>query len=198
MQRSRVALVVTITLVALAPPVNAAAGGPQWSPPVDGPVVRRYEPPQQPFGPRHLGLDYSVPPATPVRAAGDGMIVFAGIVGGSRAVSIEHARARRTTYAYLSRVLVRPGAPVRRGDVVGQSGGTGPGHTAETVHFGYRLNGQTRDPAELFRPEPPRISLAPLDRPACPARRQNRWSKKRGGDRGPMVPNAAAPSFGSR
>jgi murein DD-endopeptidase MepM/ murein hydrolase activator NlpD len=134
---------------------------------VDGPVVRGYEPPQRPFGPQHLGLDYSVRAGTPVRAAGDGVVAFAGLVGRSRAVAIEHAGARRTTYAYLSRVMVRPGTPVRRGDVIGRSGGSGPGHATAVLHFGYRVGAQARDPAQLFAPEPWRISLAPLDRPAC-------------------------------
>jgi murein DD-endopeptidase MepM/ murein hydrolase activator NlpD len=99
-------------------------------------------------------------------------VAFAGLVGRSRAVAIEHPGGRRTTYAYLRRVLVRPGVTVRRGDVLGLSGADGPGHHADVVHFGYRVNGQPHDPAELFERRPPRISLAPLDRPACPTRRK--------------------------
>jgi murein DD-endopeptidase MepM/ murein hydrolase activator NlpD len=153
------------------PPV-AAASTEEWSPPVDGPVVRRYEPPERPFGPQHLGLDFAAPPGTAVRAAGDGIVAFAGLVGRARAVAIEHGGGRRTTYAYLRRALVRPGAPVRRGDHLGLSGAAGPGHHPGVVHFGYRVNGQPHDPAKLFQPRPGRISLAPLDRPACPARRR--------------------------
>jgi murein DD-endopeptidase MepM/ murein hydrolase activator NlpD len=170
-ERSWVALAVCIALVALGPPVHAAPAVPsparEWSPPVDGPVVRGYEPPKHRFGPRHLGLDYAVPSGTPVRVAGDGMVAFAGLVGRARAVGIEHSGGRRTTYAYLRRVAVRQGTAVRRGDVLGLSGAAGPGHEPDVVHFGYRVNGQPQDPAQLFRPEPPRISLAPLDRPAC-------------------------------
>jgi murein DD-endopeptidase MepM/ murein hydrolase activator NlpD len=68
-------------------------------------------------------------------------------------------------------VVVHAGTPVRRGDVLGESGGTGPGHVAEVVHLGYRVGGRAEDPAPLFGPPPPRISLAPLDRPPCPNRR---------------------------
>ena len=141
-----------------------------WSPPVDGPVVRGYEPPRRRFGPQHLGIDFAVPPGTPVRAAGDGVVAFAGLVGRSRSVAVEHGGGRRTTYAYLRRATVRAGMPVRRGNVLGDSGGTGPGHRPGVVHFGYRVNGSPQDPAPLFGNPASRISLAPLDRPACPRR----------------------------
>lgn len=162
MKRSCIAI--CVVLVALGPPARGAGA---WSPPVDGPVVRGYEPPASPYGPRHLGLDFAVPPGTPVRAAGDGVVAFAGVVGRSRAVGIEHPGGRRTTYAYLRRVTVRPGSAVRRGDVVGFSGARGPRHEPDVVHFGYRLNGLPQDPAQLFEAPRPRISLAPLDAPTC-------------------------------
>jgi murein DD-endopeptidase MepM/ murein hydrolase activator NlpD len=160
----RIAL--AVILIALAPSA-ARASDLQWSPPVDGPVVRGYEPPANPFGPRHLGIDFAANPGTPVRAAGDGLVAFAGLVGRSRSVGIEHPGGARTTYAYLRRVVVRPGTPVGRGDVIGFSGGEGPAHKADVVHFGYRVNGQPQDPAGLFAPPRPRISLAPMDAPAC-------------------------------
>jgi murein DD-endopeptidase MepM/ murein hydrolase activator NlpD len=158
-------LIVSVVLGGLGPPVRAE----EWSPPVAGPVVRGYEPPDGPFGPRHLGLDYAVTPGTPVRAAGDGIVAFAGRVGRGRSVAIEHPGARRTTYAYLRRVAVAVGTPVRRGTVLGHSGGQGPGHHRGVVHFGYRRAGVPGDPATLFGSPPSRFSLAPLERPACPA-----------------------------
>ena len=163
MQRSCIAL--SIVLIAMAAP--ARAGEQEWSRPVDGPIVRGYEPATRPFGPQHLGIDFGAKPGSPVRAAGDGVVAFAGLVGRSRSVAIDHPGARRTTYAYLRRVPVRPGAPIRRGDVVGFSGGTGPRHEPDVVHFGYRVNGHPEDPAQLFQPPRPRISLAPMDAPAC-------------------------------
>lgn len=169
MLRIRLTLVLTTVLAtaglpAAHPPAEAA--GEAWSPPVDGPVVRGYEPPDGPFGPRHLGLDYAVAAGTPVRAAGDGVVAFAGRVGRSLSVAIEHPGAQRTTYAYLRVVTVAPGRPVRRGTLLGESGGKGPGHGRAVLHFGYRRVGSSEDPAQLFH-SPPRFSLAPLDRPAC-------------------------------
>jgi murein DD-endopeptidase MepM/ murein hydrolase activator NlpD len=102
-----------------------------------------------------------------VRAAGDGVVAFAGLVGRARAVGIEHPGARRTTYAYLRGVTVRPGVAVHRGDVLGFSGGRGPRHGSDVVHFGYRVNGLPQDPAQLFETPRRRISLAPLDAPTC-------------------------------
>jgi len=169
MPRTRTLLAALLMVSAAAPPAVAAAPAGEWSPPVDAPVVRGFEPPQRPFGPRHLGLDYAVPPGSAVRAAADGIVAFAGRVGrGAFAVAVDHPGARRTTYAYLVRVGVRPGAPVRRGDVLGESGAAGPGHGPGVVHFGYRVAGRPEDPGRLFPvAPPPRISLAPLDRPAC-------------------------------
>lgn len=168
MKRSRVAVFVSVVFVGLGPSVGATEAPGTWSPPVGGPVVRGFEPPARPFGPRHLGLDYAVPPGTPVFAAGDGVVAFAGRVGRAAfAAAVDHGGARRTTYAYLRRVDVRPGAPVRRGDLLGESGAAGPGHGPGVVHFGYRVAGRPEDPAPLFATPPARISLAPLDRPAC-------------------------------
>ena len=146
MQRSWVALAVSVVLVSLGPPATAEPVEQQWSPPVDGPVVRGYEPPERPFGPQHLGLDFAARPGTAVRAAGDGVVAFAGLVGRSRSVAIEHPGAGRTTYAYLRRVVVTPGASIRRGDVVGLSGAAGPGHGPDVVHFGYRVGGRSAGP----------------------------------------------------
>ena len=101
MKRSWLALVCSVFLAAPGSP-GVAAAPEQWSPPVDGPVVRGYEAPERPFGPRHLGIDFAARPGTPVRAAGDGIVAFSGRVGKSRAVAVEHPGARRSTYAYLA------------------------------------------------------------------------------------------------
>ena len=95
------------------------------------------------------------------------MVSFAGLVARSRAVGIEHSGARRTTYSYMDRLVVTAGTSVRRGEVIGFSGGDGPGHSSAVVHFGYRVHGRPQDPAPLFEPPRPRISLAPMDAPAC-------------------------------
>ena len=73
MLRRRSALFITVTLATLTPSSGAASGpapdriddrASQWSAPVDGPIVRSFEPPERPFGPRHLGVDYAAGPGT--------------------------------------------------------------------------------------------------------------------------------------
>jgi murein DD-endopeptidase MepM/ murein hydrolase activator NlpD len=130
-------------------------------PPVDGPVARPFDPPARPWGPGHRGVDYRVPPGTPVRAAGDGIVAFAGGVAGGLHVAIDHQGGLRTSYSYLTRVDVARGQRVEGGKTVGLSGGTGPGHGPEVVHFGVRRDGLYIDPLTAGG-APLRVRLAPL------------------------------------
>ena len=140
-----------------------AAAALTFLPPVDGPVDRPFEPPAKPWGPGHRGIDYRVPPGTSVRSAGDGVVAFAGGVAGGLVVSVDHPEDLRTSYAYLARVEVSTGQRLRRGEVVGLSGGTGPGHGREVVHFGVRRHGRYVDPAAFVPFVPVRVRLAPVD-----------------------------------
>src|SRR5688500_8539778 len=96
------------------------------SPPVNGPVVRPFEAPAGPYAAGHRGVDFAVPPGTPVRAAAAGTVVFAGPVAGARHVVVAHAEGLRTSYSYLRGVRVAVGDAVERGAVLGSSGGHGP------------------------------------------------------------------------
>src|SRR5205807_2027664 len=74
------------------------------------------------------GVDYAAPMGTPVRAAGDGRIRFAGRKGGyGNLVEIEHTRSIVTVYGHLSRFApgTRVGAPVTQGAVIAYVGMTG-------------------------------------------------------------------------
>lgn len=126
-------------------------------PPVEGPAVRPFDPPDAPWAAGHRGVDYRVPPGTPVRAAAPGVVAFAGRVAGGLHVAVDHLGGVRTSYAYLSRLGVGEGVRVERGTVLGWSGGTGPGHGPDLVHFGVRERGRYVEPA------PARVRLAPLD-----------------------------------
>jgi hypothetical protein len=67
--------------------------------PVDPPqVVRRFDPPPQPWLAGHRGVDLAAPPGSIVRAAGAGTIAFAGRIAGRGVVSVAHSNGLRTTY----------------------------------------------------------------------------------------------------
>ena len=160
--RRTFALAAVLMLVPL--PAQAAT----WSPPVDGPVVRRYEAPAGPFGPGHRGVDYAVAPGTVVRAAGAGVVVFAGAVAGGLHVVVAHTGGLRTGYSYLTGLAVKEGDRVGPGTVIGRSGGTGPGHAGGVLHFSLRDSHGYVDPLRLFGAASggaPIVRLAPLDRP---------------------------------
>ena len=123
-----------------------------WSPPVDGRVVRSFEPPVTRFGPGHLGVDFAAAPGTPVRAAGDGVVVFAGRVGQGLHVVVAHDGGVLTTVSFLATVAVLKGQVVGRGASLGTSGGTAAGHRADVLHFGVRIGANYVDPMLLFEP----------------------------------------------
>jgi Peptidase family M23/Putative serine esterase (DUF676) len=131
-----------------APPPSGGCGA--WLPPVDGPVARSFEAPAFAYGPGHRGIDFAVPPGTPVRASGDGVVAFAGPVAGSLHVVVAHDGNLRTTYAFLAGISVRAGERVPRGQVVGSAGSSGPEHEAGGLHFGVRLGDRYLDPQRLF------------------------------------------------
>jgi murein DD-endopeptidase MepM/ murein hydrolase activator NlpD len=139
-----------------------AAGTYAW--PVEGPVIRGFDPPDQPYGTGHRGIDIGATTGTPVRSAQGGVVAFAGPIGGSLFVSIDHADGIRTTYSWLSSVAVSRGQDVLRGEIVGTTGGGHPGVEPPHLHFGARLGDTYIDPMTLLEPRSlvGLIHLAPL------------------------------------
>ena len=93
----------------------------------------------------HYGLDIAVNVGTKVYAPADGKIKFAGNQGGfGRVVKIDHSNGYRTIFAHLSKINVKPGAKVKRGDFIaltGKSGRTvGPHLHYEVHHYGAPQN----------------------------------------------------------
>lgn len=83
----------------------------------------------------HSGIDFTAPQGTPIYATGNGTI--SGEDGGSgygRHVIISHGFGYSTLYAHMSRVKVRPGQKVKRGELIGYVGSTGTS-TAPHVHY---------------------------------------------------------------
>jgi hypothetical protein len=133
------------------PPASPDPGRPWLIPPVDGVVAVRFQAPDGPYGAGHRGIDYAVQPGTPVRAAGDGRVSFAGFVPGGSAVTIEHTSGIETTYSLLSNL------DVSEGDFVAQGHWLGSSHIAHRgaaggLHFGVRVEGNYVDPEDHLGP----------------------------------------------
>lgn len=94
----------------------------------------------------HQGVDIAAAPGQPVRASADGVVIRAGDVGGlGQAVFIAHGFGVTTRYGHMSRVEVRPGQRVKRGDVVGRVGNTGRS-TGYHLHYEVRVDGDPVNP----------------------------------------------------
>jgi murein DD-endopeptidase MepM/ murein hydrolase activator NlpD len=94
----------------------------------------------------HQGVDIAAAPGQPVHASAEGIVVRAGEVNGlGLAVYVAHAYGLSTRYGHLSRVEVRPGQRVHRGDVVGRVGSTGRS-TGYHLHYEVRIDGAAVNP----------------------------------------------------
>jgi murein DD-endopeptidase MepM/ murein hydrolase activator NlpD len=167
--RNRLAVgLLILVLGALAPsaataaPEDAAPTVALWTAPLGGPlaVARPFEPPPHAYGPGHRGADLVGAPGAPVLAAGDGVVVFAGMVAGRPLVSIDHAEGLRTTYEPVD-PSVGAGQAVARGSPIGSLLADHAGCPAEAcLHWGLRRGENYLDPLTLLRL--PRIRLLPL------------------------------------
>ncbi|GAB3801370.1 hypothetical protein GCM10027605_18690 [Micromonospora zhanjiangensis] len=120
--------------------------------PLDGTprLTRRFDPPPHPWSPGHRGVDLAAPAGEPARAAGDGVILYAGQVAGRPVVSVLHAGGLRTTYEPVV-PGVRVGQPVRAGDRLGALVPGHPGCPVGTcLHWGLRRGDSYLDPLALL------------------------------------------------
>ena len=102
----------------------------------------------------HRGMDYAAPTGTPIWAAGDGRIDFAGRKGGyGNTVIVDHGKGITTLYAHMSRFgkSARGGRKVRQGDIIGYVGSTGAS-TGPHLHYEYRVRGVHKNPASVTMP----------------------------------------------
>jgi murein DD-endopeptidase MepM/ murein hydrolase activator NlpD len=107
----------------------------------------------------HKGVDYGAPTGTPVRTVGDGKVEFAGQQNGfGNVIYIDHGKGDTTLYAHLSRIYVRKGQAVERGERIGAVGSPGWA-TGPHLHFEFHEKGVERDPIEVARRQAPRPEL---------------------------------------
>ncbi|MDH5184474.1 MAG: peptidoglycan DD-metalloendopeptidase family protein [Gammaproteobacteria bacterium] len=104
---------------------------------------------------RHMGVDYSAKPGTPIRATGDGKIVLRGRKGGyGKTIIIRHGNVYSTLYAHMRSYArgMRPGKYIRQGQVIGYVGQTGTA-TGPHLHYEFRFNGVHRNPLTVRLPD---------------------------------------------
>lgn len=103
----------------------------------------------------HRGTDYAAPRGTPIKASGDGKVIFRGVKSGyGNVVILQHGGNITTLYAHMSKFAssVRNGTRVRQGQTIGYVGKTGL-VTGVHLHYEYRLNGVHRNSRTVKLPQ---------------------------------------------
>ena len=144
--------ILSVALLALWLTAIPASASGTWTWPLVGPIIRAFDPPANPYGSGHRGIDIAAPAGTMVRAPADGVVSFAGSVGGHLFVTIDHGGGLLSTASFLSERLVRKGDRVIQGQPIGRSGSGHPGDLRTDLHFGVRLNGTYVDPLDYLTP----------------------------------------------
>lgn len=124
-------------------------GGPMFRWPVRGRVISEFG--SKPGGARNDGINLAVPEGTPVKAAGDGSVIYAGneLQGFGNLVLIRHADGWVSAYAHNSEIMVKRGDEVQRGQVISKAGATG-NVTQPQVHFELRQGNRPVDPTRYL------------------------------------------------
>lgn len=146
--------------------------GEAWGPPVlrgapvvagraaGGGVVKFFVAPRVPWGPGHRGIDIAVRPGSVVRSVLGGTVTMAGSVAGAISVVVRHPDGSRTGYSFLLALLVAKGERVTKGEALGISGATGPGHlNPGLLHLSWRVGDVYRDPLSRLTPRAWRFSI---------------------------------------
>jgi murein DD-endopeptidase MepM/ murein hydrolase activator NlpD len=103
----------------------------------------------------HKGVDYVAARGTPVRASGDGKVIFTGTKGGyGRLVVLRHGGRYTTAYGHLNGYArgIRSGKKVKQGQIIGYVGSSGLA-TGPHLHYEFRVNGVHRNPLTVKLPE---------------------------------------------
>jgi murein DD-endopeptidase MepM/ murein hydrolase activator NlpD len=117
--------------------------------PARGRVIAGFGP--SPNGLQNDGINVAVPEGTPIKAADDGVVAYAGneLKGYGNLVLIKHANGFVTAYAHASEILVKRGDTVKRGEVIAKSGQTGS-VTSPQLHFEIRKGSTPVDPSQYL------------------------------------------------
>lgn len=99
---------------------------------------------------KHYGIDIVANVGTPVYAPGNGRVTYIGRKGGyGLEMEIDHGFGYRTRYGHLSKVLVKRGQRIKRGDLIAKTGNSGLS-TGPHLHYEVSHNGVKLNPAQFF------------------------------------------------
>lgn len=152
-QKARLASATETPAAAAAPsPVKSAeATGalPTFRWPVRGRVVTAYG--AKTNGKANDGINVAVPEGTPVKAAEDGVVAYAGneLKGYGNLVLVRHSNGYVTAYAHASQLLVKRGETIKRGQVIAKSGQSGEAGSPQ-LHFEIRKGSTPVDPLKFL------------------------------------------------
>src|SRR5262249_25167426 len=129
----------------------AEGGGavPKFRWPANGRVIASYGPTTN--GQQNDGINIALPENTPVKAAEDGVVAYAGneLKGYGNLVLVRHPNGYVTAYAHAKELLVKRGDQVKRGQVIARSGQTG-NVNAPQLHFEIRKGASPLDPTRFL------------------------------------------------
>lgn len=136
----------TDTVVKTAEPSGAM---PSFRWPVRGRVIAGFG--SKPNGTQNDGINLAVPEGTPVKAADDGVVAYAGneLKGYGNLVLIRHSNGFVSAYAHASQLLVKRGDTIKRGQVIAHAGQTG-NVTSPQLHFEIRKGSTPVDPTQYL------------------------------------------------
>ncbi|MDE0486673.1 MAG: M23 family metallopeptidase [Nitrospira sp.] len=122
--------------------------------PVKGPVSSKFGPRISPFTGKkafHAGVDIVAPTGEEIRAPAQGKVVVTSYDSRmGKYVQINHRHGIETTYGHLSKILVRYGQEVKRGDLLGRVGSTGRFSTGPHLHYQVAVNDKVVDPLQYI------------------------------------------------
>lgn len=123
--------------------------------PVQGILTSGFGYRQSPFGrvrEFHNGIDIAAPHRTPIATPGVGVVTFAGTKSTyGNTLIVDHGYGFTTLYGHCTRLLVKVGDEVERGDVIAQVGSTGRS-TGPHLHYEVRVDGRPVDPRPYLTP----------------------------------------------
>jgi len=103
------------------------------------------------WGRRHTGIDIGLPVGSDVKAADGGKVTYSGYKGGyGKCIIIDHGENVQTLYAHNSKLLVKKGDKIFKGQTIAKSGNTG-NSTGPHLHFEVRKNSTPVDPAKYVK-----------------------------------------------